>query len=89
MTQFQKFLLLVFAVLAVAVLGRVAWSLILPSISYAGHSIASLLSVVPGWGWWIVFGVAMSFLCPLKAALFGRGCRSSSRCASRRSAVNA
>ena len=85
MSELQKFLLLLFIVLATALLGRFAWALILPLLIGLTAAVPPLLAAVPGWLWWVVFGVAMSMMCPLKAAVFGGRCRSSSRCSRSRS----
>jgi hypothetical protein len=85
MSELQKFLLLVFVVLATAVLGRFAWALILPLVIGMMAAVPPLLGAIPGWLWWVVFGVTMSMICPLKSAFFGGRCRTSSRCGRSRS----
>lgn len=85
MSDLQKFLVLMLVVLVVSVLGRLAWGMIVPPFTALIGAVPSLVAAVPGWLWWVVFGVAMSMICPLKIALFGRGCGKSSGCARDRS----
>jgi hypothetical protein len=87
MSNLRKYLVLVLAVVAMAVFGRLAWEMMLPPMSNAIASLPSLFSAVPTWVWWTVFGIGMSFLCPLKIALFGRSCRSARSCSPKRSSA--
>ncbi len=75
MSDLQKFLVLLLVVLTVAVFGRFAWEMIAVPITAALAAVPSVLGALPGWLWWVAFGVAMSMICPLKIALFGRRCR--------------
>lgn len=85
MSDLKKYLVLAVVIAAMAILGRLAWEWMFPVISNAASAVPTLFGAVPGWVWWMIFGISMSFLCPLKAALFGRSCRTS--CSPRRSSA--
>ena len=82
MSDLKKYLVLILVIAAMAVVGRLAWDMLLSNVL---ASVPTLLGAVPGWVWWTIFGVTMSLLCPLKMALFGRGCRTA--CSPRRASA--
>lgn len=78
MNRLQSFLVLIFAALVVGLLARVAWAPFAQAVSSALAAVPSMLSAVPGWAWWILFGVAMSLLRPMKVFFLKKGCRTRS-----------
>ena len=84
MTKLQNSLLFLLAFTACLVLISSGGDFLAAVTERALAAVAAIpghLSTVPAWVWWTVFGVSMSFVCPLKRVFFGWGCRRS-RCAS-------
>ena len=76
MSDLQKYLLVIAAIIGVAVVGRILTDALFPPVFDVFSGIRWFISAVPTWLWWVFFGLA---ICPLKIALFGRSCRTS-RC---------
>lgn len=77
MSDLPKYLILLFVVVTSALIGRIVWEMVAPPMTELLAAVPSLLGAVPGWIWWVAFGVSMSMICRLKHCFLARTCRAS------------
>lgn len=68
MTRFQTGLVLVLFVVSTTVF---ASAVLVPAVAGALAAVPALIGRVPEWTWWMLFGLAMSLRCRLRAMRAG------------------